>query len=33
MQSDAMDLLDEVLPVGVVQKNNGKITANLNFNK
>ena len=27
MQSDAMALLDEVLPAGVSQKNNGKLTA------
>ena len=27
MQSDAMALLDEVLPAGVFQKNNGKTTA------
>lgn len=29
MQSDAMELLDEVLPAGVFQKNNAKLTPTL----
>lgn len=31
MQEDAMALLDEVLPVGVVQKNNANLTPILNI--
>jgi integrase len=31
MQSDAMALLDEVLPVGVFQKSNGKLTATVDI--